>query len=298
MSIIHNKSVNFILRKALKPFKALLPSKYYFAITGTENVKLTEGKSMLFHANATSNLLRVLFWKGIEGFEFAPYKVFVHLAKKSNCFFDIGANIGYYSLVAKKFNPSIVVHGFEPMPSAAKYFKNNCTINGFHDIKVHQLALTNFTGEATFYSNKNPKFPNEVDFLYGDNSLNSDATGVISRIEIKVVTDTLDKFVAANLKENLKIDLIKLDTEGTENLVLEGAGNVLQNHRPIIMCEIIKGFIEKEIETILTKNKYLYFEVTDSGLIQVTKLVVNSGKLDFFFVPQEKLALIKELQIS
>ncbi len=298
MSIIHNKSVNLILRKTLKPLKAFIPSKYYFAINGTENIKLTEGKNMLFHANATSNLLRVLFWKGIQGFEFAPYKVFVHLAKNSSCFFDIGANIGYYSLVAKKFNPSILVHGFEPMPSAAKYFKNNCKINNFNDVEVHQMALTNFMGEATFYSNKNPKFPNEVDFLYGDNSLNSDATGVISRVEIKVKTDTLDNFIAAHLKENQKIDLIKLDTEGTENLVLEGASNVLKKHRPIIMCEIIKGFIEREIENILADNSYLYFEVTDNGLKQVTKLIVNSGKLDFFFVPQEKLSLIKELQVS
>lgn len=298
MSLIHTPLINKLARTFFKPFVRIIPQKYQFAINGTIEVELDKEKRLLLHSNPTSNVFNMLFWGGVNGFEYNEYKVFTKLAVKSKLSLDIGANIGYYSLVAKKFNPSILVHGFEPMPSAAKYFKNNCKINDFQDIEVHQLALTNFTGEATFYSNKNPKFPNEVDFLYGDNSLNSEATGVISRVEIKVKTDTLDKFVSAHLKENQKIDLIKLDTEGTENLVLEGSSNVLKNHRPIIMCEIIKGFIEREIESILSVNNYLYFEVTDNGLKQVTKLVVNSGKLDFFFVPQEKLSLIKELQIS
>ncbi len=184
------------------------------------------------------------------------------------------------------------------MPSANKYFKNNCWINNFQDIKVHEIALTNFKGEATFYSNVNPKFPNEKDFLYGDNSLNSEATGKISRIEIKVKTDTLDNFIKDNFKSDDKIDLIKLDTEGTENLVLEGAVNVLKEHRPIIMCEVIKGFIEREMEVILSKYDYLFFEVNDKGLTEVKTLKVDSGKLDFFFVPVEKISLVMSLLIK
>lgn len=295
MAFIHNNPFNLVLRRVLSPFKKLIPSKFHFAINGTEEIKLTEGKSMLFHANPTSNLLRVLFWKGIEGFEYAPYVVFVKLAKKSKVFFDIGANIGYYSLVAKKFNPSIAVHGFEPLPSANKYFKINADLNHFNDIQVHEVALTNFKGTARFYSNLNPRFPNEKDHLFGDNSLNTEATGNISKIEFDVKTDTLDNFVKDHLKTGEKIDLIKLDTEGTENLVMEGATDVLKNHRPIIMCEVIKGFIEREIETILSKNNYLYFEVNEKGLKEVKVLEVPSGKLDYFFVPSEKMALIADL---
>ena len=87
MPLIHKNPINLILRRVLQPFKSSIPSKFHFAINGTETIKLTEGKSMLFHANPTSNLLRVLFWRGIEGFEFAPYKVFVKLSKRSKCVF-------------------------------------------------------------------------------------------------------------------------------------------------------------------------------------------------------------------
>jgi len=298
MSFIHKKGINLFARTLLKPFAGMIPKKYHFAINGTITIDLGEGKKMLFHSNPTSNVFNMLFWGGIKGFEYSEFKVFTKLVPSSKLFLDIGANIGYYSCVAKKFNPNIVVHGFEPMPSASKYFKNNCTINGFDDIKVHQTALTNFKGDATFHTNINPKFPNETDFLYGDNSLNSEATGKISRVEINVKTDTLDNFVRDNLNADQVIDLIKLDTEGTENLVLQGATNVLSKHRPIIMCEVIKGFIEKEMEVILSSNNYLFYAVNQNGLVKVNSLEVEKGKLDFFFVPQEKESLVSELLSS
>ncbi|MGE0568466.1 MAG: FkbM family methyltransferase, partial [Bacteroidia bacterium] len=226
---------------------------------------------------------------GIKGFEYEPYLVFCQLAKSSDLFFDIGSNIGYYSFVAKSFNPSIKVFAFEPMPSVRKYLEINCKLNNFHDVKIHEIALSNSNTEATFYSNKNPRFPEIEDHLYGDNSLIEEATGNISKIEVKVKTQTLDIFVERNLNPDQKIDLMKLDTEGSENLVLEGAKNVLKNHRPIIMCEVIKGFIEKEIETILLSNNYKLFAVNENGLTEVNNLIVEKGKLDFFFVPEEKV---------
>lgn len=294
MALIHKQPFNKIARTLLSPFKSIVPPKYHFAIDGTLRIDLTEGKSMLFHANPTSNLLRVLFWKGIRGFEYKEYKIFVQLAKKSNVFFDIGANIGYYSIVAKLFNPKIEVHGFEPMPSAFKYYNTNKKINHLEDINTHCIALTDFKGNATFYSNLNPRFPELQDHLFGDNSLNEDATGNFSRIQVNVNTNTLNNFVSENLKPGQKIDLIKLDTESTEHLVLKGGTEVLKNHRPIIMCEVIKGFTEKEIEAVLSPHDYLFFEVLENGLKQVSKLIVEKGKNDYFFVPAEKREFVKE----
>lgn len=292
MPFIHKQPLNKIISKLISPFKKLVPEKYYFAIDGTHKIRLTEGKSMLFHANPTSNLLRVLFWKGIEGFEFKEYNIFVQLAKKSKVFFDIGANIGYYSIVAKKFNPEIIVHGFEPMPSANKYFNINKMLNNFNDIHIHSIALTDYKGEAVFHSNLNPRFPQIKDHLFGDNSLDEKATGNISRIKINVKTNTLDQFVEENLDKTLKIDLIKMDTESTEHLVLQGGKAILRNHRPIIMCEVIKGFHEHEIAFVLKEFDYDFFEVTNKGLVYVNTLYVEKGKNDYFFIPKEKVNLL------
>jgi len=298
MALIHTQPINTIVRTLVKPFSNIISKKFYFAIDGTIDVKLTEGKHLLFTANPTSNLLRVLFWQGIEGFEYNEYKIFTELAKKSNCFFDIGANIGYYSIVAKLFNKNIIVHGFEPLPGARKYFQKNVTLNNFDDIIIQEIALCDQTGEAEFYSNINPRFKHLEDHLFGDSSLDINATGNFQRVKFNVKTDTLDNYVLNNLKSDLKIDLIKMDTEGTENLVLKGAHNVLTFHQPIIMCEIIKGFIEKEMEDILKKYNYSFYIVRTNGLEYSANLVAEKGKTDYFLVPESKSVSIKKFIIK
>ncbi len=297
MAFIHNQPINTIVRTLAKPFKNIIPKKYYFAIDGTITIQLTEGKSMLFTANPTSNLLRVLFWEGIKGFEYNEYKIFTELAKQSNCFFDIGANIGYYSIVAKKFNPNILVHGFEPLPAAKKFFQKNTSLNNLNDIVISQVALCDSVGEARFFSNINPRFKHLEDHLFGDNSLNIDATGNFQRVEFNVKTDTLDHYVKTHLKSDQKIDLIKMDTEGTENLVLLGAHDVLANHKPIIMCEIIKGFIESQMEAILKTYDYRFFKINNKGLELSSSLTAENGKADYFLVPSSKLDLVKRFTI-
>jgi len=288
MLIIHRKPFNLILRTLLKPFSKIIPSKYYFSVDSKIKVKLPEQKQLILDANLSSNLTRVLFWNGIKGFEYDELPIFIHLAKKSNCFFDIGANIGYYALVAKIYNPSIVVHGFEPLPGAKKYFDKNIQWNHLEGIVASEIAMSNTNGTATFYSNINPKYKHLQEHLYGDNSLDEQHSGNWNRITFEVKTQTLDAYVANHLNEKIKIDLMKLDTEGTEHLVLDGATEVLKTHRPIIMCEIIKDAIEQKIEHILSKNDYLFYRLVDSKLKKTKPMTVEGGKESYFFVPREK----------
>ncbi len=297
MAFIHRHPNNIIFRTLLRPFRKLISPKYYFAIDGTITIDLSEGKQLHFEANPTSNLLRVLFWHGIEGFEFNEYKIFKELSKVSTCFFDIGANIGYYSIVAKKFNPTINVHGFEPLPSARKYFQKNAKLNGFNDVNIQEIALCDKVGTAKFFTNINPRFPNLEDHLYGNNSLDKAAIGNIQQIEFDVKTDTLDNYVIYNLKDGQIIDLIKLDTEATEHLVLKGAHQVLSNHKPIIMCEIIKGFIEHEMETILNSYNYLFYKIKTNGLELSKNLTANNGKEDYFLVHESQVNKIQRFLI-
>jgi FkbM family methyltransferase len=292
MALIHTQPINYLLRSILKPFSKFLPKKYYFAIDGRIKVKLTEGKQLIFEANPTSNLLRVLFWNGIKGFEFQEYEIFTNLIKDCKCFFDIGANIGYYSIVAKKFNSSISVHGFEPLPSARKYFEINAALNNIPDIFINEIAISNKNGTATFHSNINPRFRNLKDHLFGDNSLDINSTGNFDRVKLDVKTQTLDSYVEQYLTKNEKIDLIKMDTEGTENLVLQGANIVLTDHRPIIMCEIIHGVIEKEVGEIMVKNNYSFLRIIENRLELTNKLIIDGAKENYFFVPAEKMNIM------
>ena len=254
--LIYNKGINGFLRNCIKPISNFIPEKFKFPINGTFTVTGNNVPPFKITTNPTSCVTKNLFWGNIEGFEFSSVKVFCEVVKDSKVFFDIGSNIGYYSLLASSIKQkNIIVHAFEPMPSAFNFLEKNISINGFQNINAHQLALSSEKGKATFYSIINDKFK-DMPQLTGDGGLSKTQSGERTKVTFEVNIDSLDHFVSENLGD-LKIDLIKLDTEANEHHVLSGANTVLSKHRPIIQCEILKNQIEKEVETILNNYDYL-----------------------------------------
>ena len=293
--IIHQRYFNKLIRTLVRPFRKVLPEGLYFSVNGTIKIDLGEGKSMFFHGNATSNLVRLLFWYGIKGFEYDEYKIFSQVIKSANVLFDIGANLGYYSIVAKKFNPQLQVVAFEPFPSVYNYLKINLRINNLdEELRAEQLALSSSSGTARFYVSKNERMDDIADQLVGDGSLSSNVNQNPNKISFDVKTETLDNYVLNNFKSSKLVDFIKIDTEATEHLVFQGAENILRTHRPIIMCEIIKNQTEQELHTIFNRHKYLYYRILSNGLRRMDRFVIENPKDDYFLVPEEKTDLVKK----
>lgn len=293
--LLYNPFINTILRLSLKPFSAILPARLKFPINGTFTVRGKNVPPFKMATNQTSAVTKFLFWGDVEGFEYHAVRVFEELSKNSKVFFDIGANIGYYSLLASSIkNKDIEVYAFEPMPSAYQFLVQNISLNKYHNIMPQKLALSDEKGSATFYSIANPKFKG-LPQLTGDGSLNNAASGNSFKVNFEVEINTLDNFAAEHLGDK-KIDLIKLDTEANEHKVLAGADHVLRSHRPIIQCEILKNQIEKEMEAILSKYDYVYYRATNSGLTQVSNFQDNHTTFqDYYLVPREKKDHIKNL---
>jgi FkbM family methyltransferase len=296
MYLIHKPFFNQLVRKAAHPLRKLIPSKFHFAIDGTISIDLGDGKQMRLSGNPTSNLLRVLFWHGIEGFEYDEYKVFKVLVSRVSTFLDIGSNLGYYSIVGKKFNPNLNVTAFEPLPAAYKFLKQNILLNNL-DITAVPIALSNENGTATFHIRHNSKFNNFEDQLPGDSSLNSSMSQTSNWSKIIVNTQTLDSFFQSSLDKQKTIDFIKIDTEAAEHLTLKGATLILKNHRPIIMIELIKGKIESEIDAIFSDLRYGYYKTTSKGLLKMYNLNLEKAKEDYFFIPIEKESILKDFII-
>jgi FkbM family methyltransferase len=294
MKWIYYPGVNLFLRTVLLPFRTLIPKKFLFPVNGSLTVDLPEGKKFIFSGNQTSPHTREMYWYGIKGFEYGTIHIFIDLVKRSKCFFDIGSNIGYYSLVARAYNPGMIIHAFEPLPAANKYLRKNASLNKFNDIVISNFALSNSNGKATFFSYKNPKFMYVEDHLRGDSSLVSSKYNKDARIEFEVNTTTLDDYVKEHLDQGTKVDLLKIDTEGSENLVFEGAVKVLTDHRPVILCEIIKDGIEREINRQLAAHRYKFYLITEQGLIYKQNIIPDKIKEDYFCVPEEKEELIRK----
>jgi FkbM family methyltransferase len=137
---------------------------------------------------------------------------------------DVGANVGYYSLLALSLvGPSGRVLAFEP--AARPRERLRATLEGVCNVEVLACALGSERG---------------VSNLYVDRDADNDTPTMVASeggVPVSVTVDTLDAFLAARGIQRL--DLLKLDVEGWEPHVLDGARQVLGSGGVgAILCEL------------------------------------------------------------
>ena len=156
---------------------------------------------------------------------------FERVLEPGDVFLDIGANIGYLTKVgARLVGEQGAVFAFEPMPDALRVLKENT--RALNNVKLYQTALSDKKGSGDFSVNK-----------YGNTSSLGENPG--ARRTIQVPIDTLDN----SLKDEKRIDVIKIDVEGFELEVLRGATAILAQHRPLLYFEVIPDYTkERSIE--------------------------------------------------
>lgn len=290
--VIYNSQINYVLRNINKLLLPILPAKIKLPPSGTIKMLNPNSKPFKMRTNQTNYLTQLIFWNGgYKNFEYTP--IFLDIIKDMDTFFDIGANIGLYSLIAANENPKIKVVGFEPAVGPLYYFTQNVEINGFKNIRIEPIALSHKNGEIEFFEMKNPKYKYLKFNLSGENNAKQkfDKNETVVR---KVPTTTLDEFVKINAYKN--IDLIKMDTEGTENLILESSSQVIESMKPIIICETLFQAIEPELERIMKSHGYEFYNHTEEGLVHVESIVraTDNGVRNCFFVHPSKYSIIEK----
>ena len=198
-------------------------------------------------------------------FEKSDIEFLLSELKDGDIFFDIGANIGLFSLALANKNKTIKVHAFEPIPLNAKIFEASLELNYIESVKVNQMCVGQKLGDIEFSIAK--------DSAYSSIALTQNQSAV--KI-IKVPITTLDYYFDANSLQ--RIDIIKMDVEGAEKLVLDGAENIFSNHsiRPrLVLMELYDEFLLKfnsSIEDIINlMNGYGYYSF----------IYINGKKINF-----------------
>jgi len=148
-------------------------------------------------------------------------------------FIDIGANIGLISLAASKLGAEVTA--FEPLPRNIQLFKANFSLNVGLRAKIWPVALTSNSAvrDSSFMKIYSPEGNSGA-----TSSNRSWNNGRKPPVEVIVETKTLDECVFDDLLfRNMDVTIIKIDVEGMEFSVLNGATQVLNSFSPIIILE-------------------------------------------------------------
>ena len=207
-------------------------------------------------------------------YEMSLVEVMKKTLKQGDVFLDVGAHIGYLSAVgASLVGKSGQVHSFEPVPEYFQFLKNLSKINQEYKIIVNNHAL----GEKSGITKIDCPGP-----LHGGGSTLVpgllDINNIPKAKTINVQVLRLDSYIEENKLE--KISLIKIDVEGFEFPVLKGLENYFKenNHRPIIICEIVPeaylllGYSQNQLLEYMGKYGYFAFNILNPRLrVDVTK---------------------------
>ena len=177
-------------------------------------------------------------------------RIIEKILKQGMTFVDIGANIGYFSLLASSLvGDKGLVIAFEPNFKTYSNFKKTIENNSIKNIKLYDCALGDWVGNALLYPNHEDK-----------NNATATLVNVGQKEGYEIKVNTLDNIIEKlDLK---KIDYLKIDVDGYEPNVLKGASNALKS-------KIIKN-IQLEFGCYLLKannysSKQLYKTILGYG---------------------------------
>lgn len=159
-------------------------------------------------------------WLGC--YEYEKSRLFEKMVAGGSVVFDIGAQAGFYSLLASVLvGPAGRIFAFEPVPANVFFIKQHLRLNRIENVKIIQAAVTDFSG-VTSFDDGSPRFMGPHRLL-----------GHISTTgTLRVQTVSLDELISKG--ELPTPNCIKIDVEGRETEVLRGARSLLVNSHPVL----------------------------------------------------------------
>ena len=258
--------------------------KYLHRIDLVET-KLPNGRILKLNSKGDDWVSNQVFWRGWEGYEPETVPLFFRLAEQAEVVFDIGAYVGFFTLLAAHANPNSKVFAFEPMTAIYQRLAQHLELNSLTNATAIHGAVGAEEGEAEFFHVEGAELPTS-------SSLSFEFMKAGNPVSTKVKVFQLDKFVKENRIE--KVDLMKVDTETTEPDVLQGAAEILKIHQPDIICEVLHGRAEgQKLKEILEPLGYKFYLLTSDGPIEHRDIDGHPEFLNYLFTHRTAQDLTK-----
>jgi FkbM family methyltransferase len=189
-----------------------------------------------------------------------------------NTFVDVGANIGIYTLAASKIvGETGRVLAFEPSVQSSPLLAKNIALNGLTNVHTFPVALSQKKGRAWLHRGPNPTL----------NSFGKDPSWKGDGEE--VVTEILDQVLR---KAHIdRVDVIKMDVQGAEELVLRGASNTVTSAHPVVIFEVwpegamLLGLSPYGPWELLESIGYQFFAAGRGGILSSVKSPPAMGNI-------------------
>ena len=183
-------------------------------------------------------------WLGM--YECTKLSRFAALLSAGDVVFDLGANVGLYTLLAAtKVGHTGQVIAFEPLKRNLQYLRTHLQLNNVHNVRVVEKAVSDRTESAFFRESQSASM----------GCLSVEGT-------VSVQTITLDDFLRSGAPAP---QCIKIDVEGAEASVLAGGRETIAKHRPIVFVAIHARSLHRRCVEELRTHGYECQEIETSG---------------------------------
>ncbi len=180
-------------------------------------IKKVHGNKMYLNLKEEKGVSQALALYGTR--EILETEVAKREIKKGMVVFDLGANIGYYTLIAASIvGKSGKVYAVEPYPPNFELLKRNVVLNKYNDIvETEQIAIFNENGTLKLYLGKTNNQHSLIDYSF--------KWGEHGYIEVKTVA--IDEFL-----KNKELDFLRMDVEGSELQIIDRLLDTIGNRKP------------------------------------------------------------------
>jgi FkbM family methyltransferase len=198
-------------------------------------------------------------------------------------FIDIGANVGAYSLVASRLvGRSGKVIAFEPVGTIFQRLSENISLNRITNIVAEKRAVLDKNGMTDIYISDKQNMGMSSIFHFNSESGKS---GKSEKVEAVSLDDYIEE------RDISRINLIKIDIEGSEMLAIKGMQSILERFHPKILIELKEetftnsGYQAKDIIDFLAKAGYNKFIIDEQGNISNDLRLQPKDYYNYLFLP-------------
>lgn len=241
---------------------------------GTTSSTLPNGSTVLLRSRGDDWISNQVFWRGWDGYEPETTPLFWRLATRSAVTIDIGAYVGFHSIIAALANPDASVYAFEPLPPVFERLEGNVRLNKLENVIAVRAAVGAVDGHAEFF--------HVADIIPSSSSLSEDfMRGTPGLTSASVPVIRVDSFLSERRLD--RVDLVKIDAETGEADALSGMRETLRACRPDIVCEVLTRGDGEAITSLLEPLDYRFYLLTGGGPVRQPRVVGDPDWLNYLF---------------